>query len=1111
MAMRHPARLIFLFVWIASLGFGPVSGADTTTIARTALTLGGAGPISLASADFDGDGVPDLVCGHAGPSGGALSLHQGNLHAIFPYRPEARQWRLAGGLDASPFNSPARIFEIEIRPDFIAAGDFDNDGHWDVVFAEAGDDALYLAAGDGQLGLLPPRTLPLAGRITALTAGEINRADGLADLVVAIDSVDGPAALVFEGPHGAWLAEPEILPLTEPARALALGQVAGDLTQDLILVGGDELIVFEGRDRRLTAEAQRRKEVPPPVVRAFALESGALAVAVTDRVPGTDPRSEVAVLLEDGTLPILGFGDTQEGPRWITVAEHALSRAWELEETLTSAVVVPVRMSGAAAEDLVVLGPGENRMYYVPGSDQDRSGVGPAVQIESIELADRPLAAIPMRLSPAAQHQIVLALRSGLDLVEAGIQATIVVDSAADTAVAGDGACTLREAIANANANGDATAGDCAGGAGTDSIVFNIGGGGSTATIALTSELPFVSDPVTINGNTQGCAGPPCIVLNGAATVDASGLSLTGGDSSVRGLVIQEFDAAGLDIDSHNNYIEGCFVGTDVSGTAASPNGSPVSGFAGIDLRDAPNNTIGGTTVAARNVVSGNAWHGIYVRGGGATGNQIQGNFIGTDVSGTAPLANAYSGCYIREASNNLVGGAIPGAGNLISGNDIGLSITSFAPYAQNNNVQGNRIGTDVSGTSALGNLRWGVHVGGSARFNRVGSVAIGAGNLISANGTSGVFVDDEAIFNNFLGNRIGTDVTGTEALGNLLHGMELETVQTGATIGGVISEAGNLISANGGHGIWLAPETGPTTIQGNLIGTDVSGTILMGNGMKGVMIDSPVGSAPIGGTSPGAGNVIAGNGEDGIAVDSYLTVAGITIQGNSIFANGGLGIDLGADGVTSNDPQDPDAGENWLQNYPLLASANATHNSVTIIGSFNSTPGRGFRIEFFASSACDSTGHGEGERYLGSRDVWTDPAGDAAFNVGISTGVGDGEAITATASTRSTYPSTSEFAACIGAVCPQTYSMGQSLEAQDANTFGWGFVADVRFVKGDLADVGAYLTTGGGWLEDAMSLDVSLDNPAPGNGLYYLARLLGCGSWQTVLGDEPERDLTLP
>jgi hypothetical protein len=172
-------------------------------------------PTALASADFDEDGVPDLVSGYVSPCGGIVTLHRGNLFSIYPSHPLGAEEQGSGGESGSsaprlprpsaplPFLPEARVFEVEAAPDFLGAGDFDADGHWDVVAAARGSDRLSLLAGDGRGGFGAAKQIRLPGSVTALIVGEINRRDGLTDVVVGIVGADGPEVLVFEGPNGA--------------------------------------------------------------------------------------------------------------------------------------------------------------------------------------------------------------------------------------------------------------------------------------------------------------------------------------------------------------------------------------------------------------------------------------------------------------------------------------------------------------------------------------------------------------------------------------------------------------------------------------------------------------------------------------------------------------------------------------------------------------------------------------------------------------------------------------------------------------------------------------------------------------------------------------------
>lgn len=208
-------------------------------------------PMALCSADFDEDGVPDLISGYAGPNGGILTLLRGNVDSIYPNAPEAKQRRAEGTFTDAPFLSPAFVFAVPEAADFIGAGDFDGDGHWDVVAAARGSEKMYLMSGDGKGGLRETKRIDLPGGVTAMVVGEINRRDGLDDVVIGVAGRQGPKVLVFEGPEGALRATPETLELTEEATSLGLGQLDESYEMDLAIAAGHELLVVHGRDRKL--------------------------------------------------------------------------------------------------------------------------------------------------------------------------------------------------------------------------------------------------------------------------------------------------------------------------------------------------------------------------------------------------------------------------------------------------------------------------------------------------------------------------------------------------------------------------------------------------------------------------------------------------------------------------------------------------------------------------------------------------------------------------------------------------------------------------------------------------------------------------------------------
>ncbi|MFQ5649312.1 MAG: FlgD immunoglobulin-like domain containing protein [bacterium] len=466
-----------------------------------------------------------------------------------------------------------------------------------------------------------------------------------------------------------------------------------------------------------------------------------------------------------------------------------------------------------------------------------------------------------------------LMLRAVLDVTYAG---TFTVTNTSDS-----GAGSLRQAILDANAN-----------SGTDTIAFDIPGAGPH-TISPQSGLPTITDPVVIDGLTQTGAScdswPPTLLieLDGTNAGNTSGLSISAGNSTVRGLVIHSFDGNGIDISTNGgNLVECNFIGTDVTGTVSLGN-TPF----GVGISQVPNNIIGGTAVAARNLLSGNIFRGIHIFGANATGNQVLGNFVGTNVNGTAALGNGDVGVSIEEAPGNTVGGTASGARNIISGNG-GSGVGFFGGGASGNFVQGNFIGTDVTGTADLGNSG-GVSINGSN--NTIGGTTTGALNVISGNDGTGIGIFNNSTGNIVQGNFIGTDVTGTSALGNGGFGVQIEQGASNNIVGGTTAEAGNVISGNSrGVHIFGTNSTG-NQVLGNNIGTDITGTVAIGNGI-GVSLEETQNNI-IGGTTAGARNIISGNTETGVGFFGSGASNNL-VQGNYIGTDVNGTADLGNSGT---------------------------------------------------------------------------------------------------------------------------------------------------------------------------------------------------------------------
>lgn len=511
-------------------------------------------------------------------------------------------------------------------------------------------------------------------------------------------------------------------------------------------------------------------------------------------------------------------------------------------------------------------------------------------------------------------------------------------------------------------------------------------------------------------------------------SIISSSFNLIGGTTQpVRNIIsgnVNGGSAIYIEQQSNENDVQGNFIGTNLAGTQSIPNET------GITINDSMNNRIGGAQLGMGNLISGNG----VIGGSGinlnyaAIQNTIQGNKIGTDVTGMLAIPNQQNGIMVF-ASDNIIGGLTSGAANLISGNGMnGIAIYSTSDTL----VQGNKIGTTANGTSTLPNIQNGIYIAFNAHDNIIGGAPqAGSTNLISGNAYDGVKIDfgsyNNTVENNYIGtdttgtvvlpqmngvsillnsygnvlrnnllsghafngvvidwtthdnkvygNKIGTNLSGMSLLGNVSNGIDL--VGYSNIIGGSNPGEGNLISGSFSGINVLGHDN---SIKGNKIGTNVNGTAGIPNqtGMR----FSGANNNLIGGSNPGEANIIAYNQDVGLVLNDTLS-NGNKISRNSIFDNGGLGIDLiPTTGVTPNDSQDIDTGGNNLQNYPTISPDTYTEIVTSHFPiQLNSTPNTPFTIEFFISPSVDSTGYGEGKTYLTSMNVTTDANGNIPAN----------------------------------------------------------------------------------------------------------------------------------
>lgn len=416
-----------------------------------------------------------------------------------------------------------------------------------------------------------------------------------------------------------------------------------------------------------------------------------------------------------------------------------------------------------------------------------------------------------------------------------GVQVTVNTTS---DAVAGDGFCSLREAIIATNNNSHVNECDAhlsMPGA-MDGIVFNIGSGNPVIVVDDKDHgfMPAITGPLAMNGHSGGATR---VVLRGNHlshdTSDDIGLKIasTAAGTVISNLVLQAFTASAIQSEAADVSIEGNYIGTDDSGYQRYPNQNGT----GIDI-DGGSATIGGTAGVTPggactgdcNLISGNSGPGILA----SSRITVVGDYIGTRVDGNGGTGLENEEGLDIHGSGSVIGGDTPAARNVISGN-LGPGVDTHG--ASSITIEGNFIGTNAAGNAAVANSS-----GIFAFLSNViiGGPAIGQANVISGNTRAGIHFES-VTDSQVLGNYIGTAADGVTPVPNVDPGNGIE------------------------------------------IYTDVAGRPSTGNAIGG------------GGVNLGQANTIAFNTGDGVLVGDGQGVPSLqnSIRGNSIHDNGGLGI----------------------------------------------------------------------------------------------------------------------------------------------------------------------------------------------------------------------------
>jgi titin len=453
------------------------------------------------------------------------------------------------------------------------------------------------------------------------------------------------------------------------------------------------------------------------------------------------------------------------------------------------------------------------------------------------------------------------------------------------------------------------------------------------------------TDGITVQGNQIGVR-----IENGAATNTVGFTNVISGNDT--GVLI-------IGSGSDGNTVMGNMIGTNLAGNVAIANT-----FDGIDVTNgAQNNVIGGDTAPERNIISGNGGDGVEMAGTGTTGNQVKGNYIGTNAAGNTPLWNTNGLVITQGAASNTAGGTAAGEGNVISGNVFhGIMIQDFNTHS--NTVLGNLIGTSADGAFDVGNGVHGVTIVNSSDNNTIGGTVAAARNVISGNNLDGVNIDGAGTSDNRVwGNYIGTNEGGSAAIANLGEGVEISGGSSGNSVGGGSASQRNVISGNA-VGVGISASAG-NFVRMNYIGLNASGTTAIANTGSGVVLSGGASNNEIGGAS--AGNVIAGNGAMGVGIGGFSS--GNVVAGNTI------GLDAGGSTARPNGIHGVSIGEGSSDN--VVGGDAAAERNVISANAFN-----GVSID-----GVGTTGNVVSGNYIGTNSTGTADLGNGEDGVDIFSG----------------------------------------------------------------------------------------------------------------------------
>jgi fimbrial isopeptide formation D2 family protein/uncharacterized repeat protein (TIGR01451 family) len=772
-------------------------------------------PLSMASADIDGDGIADLVVGYSAPGGGAIALHRGNLDAFAP-QSDASFQAIGRGEFPSPFLPEANTFSVPVVPDFIAVGNFVSAGYQDLVIAARGGNAIYILPGDGKGNFGAPQVLGLPGGITSLAEGKLGNAHQPTLLVGVAGRTKTDSVLLVIGTTQKGLATLASYPLKGSISNILFGEF-GDMGPDAVFLAGSQVQILRSSTMTIV-----------PVSLPVSARALALGTFLFDRNGG----SQIAVLGTDGSVQIAARNEFD--PRRYTLEESRAIRearmqnqppplvpersfagnGWKIVESFPSVGTVSgnplffrTRISSNGADDIMWLNPSSGQMAVISHLDQqpgDQTFVPGQVSVKPYN--GSPVAALPLRINVdgrpgvVALHQGEVAPSMLMPVPDptftVNTTSDILTTSATFCANATPAKCSLRQALWEANHT-----------AGTDTI--NVPAGTYTLTIAkVTNDCTgqfgalYVNDSVNIVG-----AGQNTTIIQAGTTDPTTTPGTSGNGVDMVMAVNEDLGTANCPLTNatatisnltmkfgKNNGTNGNFDGdggcmefdTGSSGTAnlsltnvTLTNCSTTDGNGGgIAIFNASAGATGGTgqPTISNSIIQNNTVHGA---------NGRVGNGGGIWVADLARMSLSSSQVLNNKATQ------VVGAGTGVGG---GIWIFSAGSGSRQTVIHG----TTISGNQSSGN-------GGG--INDLSNLQIDTGAVISGNtaglGGGGIFYNasspDSATFSKITvtGNTATGSGGGIEAGGPLTIAFSRLAGNTAGTTGSNLENIGGTITAN--------------------------------------------------------------------------------------------------------------------------------------------------------------------------------------------------------------------------------------------------------------------------------------------------------------------------